>query len=80
MKILAIIPVLTRNESIPKMFSRFLVKKPLILYIGDIAKNSKFINKIYYYTDDENVAHIAEINAICPVFYQGELLFWCMNR
>jgi spore coat polysaccharide biosynthesis predicted glycosyltransferase SpsG/CMP-N-acetylneuraminic acid synthetase len=72
MNILAIIPVLVRNESIPKMFSRFLVKKPLILYAGNIAKSSKFITNIYYYTDDENVAHIAEINAL-NVITENEL-------
>ena len=64
MNILAIIPVLVKNESIPKMFSRFLVKKPLILYSSNIAKKSKYITDIFYFTDDENVAHIAEINKI----------------
>ncbi len=73
MNILAIIPVLIRNEAIPKMFSRFLVKKPLILYANDIAKKSKYIDDIYYYTDDENVAHITEINAL-KVITEKELI------
>jgi spore coat polysaccharide biosynthesis predicted glycosyltransferase SpsG/CMP-N-acetylneuraminic acid synthetase len=64
MKILAVVPVLAENESIPKMFSRFLVKKPFILYSNEILKRSNQIDQIYYFTDDESVAHIAEMNNV----------------
>lgn len=64
MKTLAIIPVLAKNESIPKMYSRFLVKKPLILYICESVKKCRLINTLYIFTGDDNIAHIAEINKI----------------
>jgi len=61
---LAIINVLGEKESIPKMFSRFLVKKPLFLYICESALKSKNIDDVYIFTEDENIAHIAEIKKI----------------
>lgn len=64
MKNLAIIPVLGKKESFPKMFSHFLVNKPLILYICESAKKAKSIEDIYILTEDDNIKHIAEINDI----------------
>ena len=45
-------------------------------YEGDIEPGDAFINNEPY----QGNAHIGEINVVCPVFYEGALLFWCLDR
>lgn len=45
-------------------------------YKGDIEPGDIFLNNSPYHGN----THAQEITVVCPVFYQDELLFWCMNR
>lgn len=68
MKKLTIIPAIESRSKIPKIYSRFLLGKPLILYSIDLAKQIEN-NNIYILTDDENITHICEINKIKSIFF-----------
>jgi len=68
MKKLTIIPAIESRSKIPKLYSRFLLGKPLILYSIHLAKQIEN-NNIYLLTDDENIAHIGEINKIKSIFF-----------
>lgn len=51
--------------------------KPVIqAYAGDIEEGDLFVNNSPYHGN----GHVYETNLFCPVFYEGELLFWTMDR
>ncbi|MEJ2249417.1 MAG: hypothetical protein P8Y70_12030 [Candidatus Lokiarchaeota archaeon] len=68
MKTLIIILGIESGSKIPKIYSRFLLKKPLILYTIDLAKQIEHYGDLFVLTDDENIAHICEINNVNPIF------------
>ncbi|MHA1765828.1 MAG: UDP-2,4-diacetamido-2,4,6-trideoxy-beta-L-altropyranose hydrolase [Promethearchaeota archaeon] len=78
--VLALMPVLEGNETIPKMYSRFLINKPLVLYLSENVRNSTRINDFYIITDDENIAHISELHDfkyfyVSSTFQNGNMNF-----
>ncbi len=62
-------PVLEFNETIPKMYSRFLINKPLVLYLSENIRACNKIDDFYIITDDDNIAHISELHGF--KFLQG---------
>jgi CMP-N-acetylneuraminic acid synthetase len=59
MKILAIIPARGGSKGIPRKNITPLLGKPLISYIIEAAKASKYINQIVVSTDDAEIASIS---------------------
>lgn len=59
-KILAIIPARGGSKGIPGKNIKLIADKPLIAYSIEVARNSRFINRIVVSTDDENIAEAAK--------------------
>ncbi|MBN3040090.1 MAG: acylneuraminate cytidylyltransferase family protein [Candidatus Omnitrophica bacterium] len=57
-KILAVIPARSGSSRIPNKNIRRLADKPLIAYIIETAKKSKFIDKLILSTDDQQITDI----------------------
>ncbi len=60
MKILAFIPARSGSKRIPKKNIKLLKGKPLISYTIEVAKKSKYINRIVVSTDSEEIADVAK--------------------
>ena len=58
-KVLVIIPARGGSKGIPKKNIKLLKGKPLIQYSIDVAKKSKYVDKIVTSTDCEDIASIA---------------------
>ena len=61
MKIIAVIPARGGSRGIPRKNVRFLNGKPLIAYAITNALQSKYITEVFVSTDDEEIAHVAEL-------------------
>ena len=77
MNIVAIIPARGGSKSLPKKNILPLAGKPVIAYTIEIAKSSKYINRIVVSTDDQEIAKIskkygAEIPFLRPKELSGE--------
>jgi len=68
---IAIIPARGGSKAIPNKNIGELIGKPLIQYVIESAKNSKFINKVFVLTDDLNIGKIAIKNGV-EVIYEKE--------
>ena len=63
---IAIIPARGGSKGIPRKNVRFLHGKPLIAYTIETALRCRNIDKVVVSTDDEEIAHVAEVNG-CEV-------------
>lgn len=64
LSVIAIIPARGGSKGIPKKNIINVVGKPLISYVIEAAKSSKFISKVFVSTDDDEIAAVAkEFNA-----------------
>ncbi|MFH2058487.1 MAG: acylneuraminate cytidylyltransferase family protein [Pseudomonadota bacterium] len=59
LKIMAVIPARGGSKGVPGKNLRLIMDKPLISYMINYAKTSKYISKIIVSTDDENIASAA---------------------
>lgn len=60
MKVLAVIPARGGSKAIPRKNIRPFLGRPLLAWIIESAKGSKFINRIIVSTDDPKIAKIAK--------------------
>ncbi len=58
--IVAIIPARGGSRGIPRKNVRLLAGKPLIAYVINIAKSSKYIKRVVVTTEDEEIAEVAK--------------------
>ncbi len=73
-KILAIIPARGGSKGIKHKNTFEILGKPLINYTIDVAKSSKYIDKIHVSTDAEYIAEVAKENGIdIPFLRPNEL-------
>lgn len=70
MKILALILARGGSKRIPRKNIKELGGHPLIYYTIDVAKKSKYINRIIVSTEDEEIAAIAKKNGAEVPFYR----------
>jgi len=64
LSVIAIIPARGGSKGIPKKNIINVAGKPLISYVIEAAKSSKFISKVFVSTDDDEIATVAkEFNA-----------------
>lgn len=74
MNILALIPARGGSKGVPGKNMRKIEGHPLVSYAIEVAKKSKYINKIVVSTDDEKIADIArEYKAQVPFMRPKEL-------
>lgn len=74
MKILAFIPARGGSKRIPKKNIKLLKGKPLIAYTIEVAKKSKYINRIVVSTDSKEIADIAkQFDAEVPFLRPGSI-------
>ena len=69
--VIAIIPARGGSKSIPKKNVKPLGGMPLIAYTIQAAKNSKYVDKVFVSTDDEEIARIARILGVEIVPQEG---------
>lgn len=60
LSVIAIIPARGGSRGIPKKNIIKIAGKPLISYVIEAAKSSKFISKIFVSTDDDEIASVAK--------------------
>ncbi|MEO8636806.1 MAG: glycosyltransferase [Gemmatimonadales bacterium] len=60
-RVLAVIPARGGSKGIPRKNVRFLAGKPLIRYAIEHALASRRIDRVVVTTDDEEVAHVAQV-------------------
>lgn len=76
-KILAVIGARSGSKGVPHKNIRPLLGKPLMGWIIDAAKNSKYVNKIIVCTDSEEYAKIARsFGAEVPYLQPAEISHW----
>ena len=59
-KVLALIPARGGSKGVPKKNIRLLAGKPLIAWSIDVAKQSKYIDRVIVSTDSEEIANVAK--------------------
>jgi CMP-N,N'-diacetyllegionaminic acid synthase len=59
-KIIAVIPARGQSKGIPYKNIAYLAGKPLIYYSINVAKKSRYIERIIVSTDDEKIARVAK--------------------
>lgn len=59
-KIIAVIPTIGDSKGISRKNIRLLSRKPLIAYILETAKQSKYLERIIVSTEDEEIAETAK--------------------
>ena len=72
--ILAIIPARSGSKGLPQKNILPLAGKPLIAWTIEVAKESKYIDKLSISTDDEKIAAVAEAHGCDVPFIRPESL------
>lgn len=62
--VLALIPARGGSKGIPKKNIKLLGGKPLIVWSIDVAKNSRFIDRVIVSTDSEEIAKLAKDSGV----------------
>ena len=58
--IISIIPARGGSKGVPRKNIKLLAGKPLIAYSIEVAKNSKYINRVLVSTEDEEIKNVAK--------------------